>query len=185
MAEYMTINNNIIEAIYCGEVEENENIIILPENHEVRQGETLDFYNKDFTRKSDIELMKQKLIDIPQGYIIDNDLLREMNFEEKIINGLEQVPSNQKIVEGKLVNKTEEEMFEDKTDEEKILYHKNIRNNLLSEIDIELLKYEEQVLIGYREQDDEYKKSLLIKKQKLRDLPQTQDLTKFKIDYYK
>ena len=23
MAEYMTINNNIIEAIYCGDVEEN------------------------------------------------------------------------------------------------------------------------------------------------------------------
>lgn len=45
MAEYMVVKNNVIEAIYCGDVEENENIVILPENHEVRVGENIAFFN--------------------------------------------------------------------------------------------------------------------------------------------
>ena len=97
MAEYMTINNNIIEAIYCGNVEESENIIILPENHEARVGENIAFYNDDWSRKSDVELIQLGLISLPVGYKINNNNIIEMTYEEKIIAGIELLPTTMKI----------------------------------------------------------------------------------------
>ena len=83
MAEYMVIKDNIIQAIYCGDVEENENIVVLPENHEVRVGENIAFYNDNWSRKSDIELMQLGLIDIPTGFKLENNMLIEMAYVEK------------------------------------------------------------------------------------------------------
>ena len=148
MAEYMTINNNIIEAIYCGDVEENENIIILPENHEVRAGENIAFYNNDWSRKSDIELMQLGLIDIPTGFKLENNMLIEMAYVEKVIAGLEQLSSNMKIVDGQIVPKTAEELFAEMTLEEKENFIRSKRDALINEADILLLKYQEQVELG-------------------------------------
>ena len=172
MAEYMTINNNIIEAIYCGDVEENENIIILPENHEVRAGENIAFYNNDWSRKSDVELILLGLIGVPQGYKVENNQLVELTYEEKVIAGLEDLPSNMKIENGKLIQKSQDEIFNEMNLEEKESFIRNKRDNLINEADILLLKYQEQVELGVINADDDYRLSLLQYKETLRNVPE-------------
>ena len=172
MAEYMTINNNIIEAIYCGDVEENENVIILPENHEVRAGENIAFYNDNWSRKSDIELMQLGLIDIPVGFKLENNMLIEMTYAEKVIAGIEEMPANMKIENGKLTQKSQDEIFNEMTLEQKGNFIRSKRDNLINEADILLIKYQEQVELGIKKQDDTYRLALLQYKEDLRNVPE-------------
>ena len=172
MAEYMIVNNNIIEAIYCGDVEENENIIILPENHEVRVGENIAFYNNDWSRKSDIELIQLGLIDTPTGFKLENNMLIEMTYDEKVIAGLETLPSNMKIENDKLVEKSQNEIFNEMTFVEKGNFIRSKRDALINEADILLIKYQEQVEIGIITANETYRLGLLQYKQALRDIPE-------------
>ena len=171
MAEYMTINNNTIEAIYCGDVEENENIIMLPENHEARVGENIAFYNDNWSRKSDVELMQLGLIDIPVGFKLENNTLIEMTYDEKVIAGLEAIPSNMKIENGQLLHKNQDEIFNKMTPEEKENFIRSKRDNLINEADILLIKYQEQVELGVINADDDYRLALLQYKECLRNVP--------------
>lgn len=171
MAEYMTINNNTIEAIYCGDVEENENIIMLPENHEARVGENIAFYNDNWSRKSDVELMQLGLIDIPVGFKLENNMLIEMTYDEKVIAGLEAIPSNMKIENGQLLHKNQDEIFNEMTPEEKENFIRSKRDNLINEADILLIKYQEQVELGVINADDDYRLALLQYKECLRNVP--------------
>lgn len=172
MAEYMIINNNIIEAIYCGKADEKENIIILPENHEVRAGENIAFYNNDWSRKSEVELMQLGFIDIPQGYKVENNKLVEMTYIEKVIAGFEEMPANMKIENGKLTQKSQDEIFNEMTPEEKENFIRSKRDNLINEADILLIKYQEQVELGIKKQDDSYRLALLQYKEDLRNVPE-------------
>ena len=172
MAEYMVINNNIIEAVYCGDVESNENTIILPENHQVRVGENISFYNDNWSRKSDVELMQLGLIDIPAGFKLENNMLVEMTYIEKVIAGIEEMPANMKIEEGKLLQKSQEELFNEMTLEQKEIFIRSKRDNLINEADILLLKYQEQVELGIVSENKNYYIALLQYKQALRDIPE-------------
>ena len=172
MAEYMIVNNNIIEAIYCGEVEENENIIILPENHEVRAGENISFYNDNWSRKSDIELMQLGLIDIPTGFKLENNMLIEMTYEEQVIAGIEKMPANMKVENGKLIQKSQDEIFNEMTLEQKGNFIRSKRDALINEADILLIKYQEQVELGVINVDDDYRLALLQYKEDLRNVPE-------------
>ena len=172
MAEYMTINNNIIEAIYCGDVEENENIIILPENHEVRAGENIAFYNNDWSRKSDIELMQLGLIDIPTGFKLENNMLIEMAYVEKVVAGIEEMPANMKVENGKLIQKSQDEIFNEMTLEQKGNFIRSKRDALINEADILVIKYQEQVELGVINVDDDYRLALLQYKEDLRNVPE-------------
>lgn len=172
MAEFMTVENNIITGIYCG-IPDSENEILLPVNHNARVGEPLTFYNSDYTRKSDIELMKENLIEIPRGYKIENDTLVEMSFDERIIAGIDNLPSNMKIVDNKLVEKTEEEKLVDMTTEERSTYHRQKRDMLLNGVlwKVERHSQEERLGINTTLSEEEYI-NLLTYIQNLRNLPQ-------------
>ena len=172
MAEYMVINNNIIEAIYCGKADEKENVIILPENHEVRVGDNIAFYNNDWSRKSDVELMQLGLKDIPAGFKLENNMLVEMTYIEKVIAGIEEMPANMKIEEGKLLQKSQEELFNEMTLEQKEIFIRSKRDNLINEADILLIKYQEQVELGIITANETYRLGLLQYKQALRDIPE-------------
>lgn len=172
MAEYMVINNNIIEAIYCGKADEKENVIILPKNHEVRVGENISFYNNDWSRKSDVELMQLGLIDIPVGFKLENNILIEMTYIEKVIAGIKEMPANMKIEEGKLLQKSQEELFNEMTLEQKENFIRSKRDALINEADILLIKYQEQVELGVINVDDDYRLALLQYKEDLRNVPE-------------
>ena len=172
MAEYMTVEENIITGIWCGIPDKDDaDIIILPDNHQVRCGETLEYYNDDFTRKSEAELIRLGLEECPQGYILDGESIRLMSFEERIIAGLDPLPTYQKIVDGKLVNKTDEELWEEKPTDEKAEIIRNKRNQLMQETDTLLLIYQEQVELGIISANETYRVELLRYKQSLRDIP--------------
>lgn len=144
MAEYMVLKNNVVEAIYCGEIKNGENIIILPENHEVRVGENIAFYNDDYTRKSDIELILSNLKDLPPYYKIENNALVEMAEHEKL----------------ELMTKAEKEE-----------YHRQKRDRLISSQMWKIQRHEQEKLLGLNTtlSDDEFLK-LLKYIQDLRDI---------------
>ena len=172
MAEYMIINNNIIEAIYCGKADEKENVIILPENHEVRVGDNIAFYNNDWRRKSDIELMQLGLKDIPAGFKLENNMLIEMTYIEKVIAGIEEMPANMKVENGKLIQKSQDEIFNEMTLEQKGNFIRSKRDALINEADILVIKYQEQVELGVINVDDDYRLALLQYKEDLRNVPE-------------
>lgn len=172
MAEYMIVKDSIIEAVYCGDIGDNENYISLPDNHEVRVGENIAFYNDDWKRKSEVELISQGLIEMPSGYKIENNKLVEMSSKEKILAGLEAVPSNMKILNNDIVTKSEDEIFAEMSAKEKSNYIRSKRNNLINDADVMLLKYQEQVELGIAVQDDTYKLALLQYKENLRNIPE-------------
>ena len=169
MAEYMIVKNNIVEAIFCGVVEKGG--ITLPANHQVRVGEPLAFYNSDYTRKTEVQLIKEKLIELPKGYKIDNDKLVEMTNDEKIIAGLEQLPSGMKIENGKLVQKSSDEIFNEMTSEEKENFIRSKRDSLINDViwQVERHKQEKELNINTSLTDEEYL-SLLKYIQELRDI---------------
>lgn len=173
MAEFMTVEKNIVTGIFCGTAEERS--ITLPANHQVRVGEPLTFYNEDYTRKSEVQLMQEELIPIPQGYKIDDNNLVEMTYDEKIIAGLEQLPNGMKIVDDKILPMTEDEKLQVMTEEEKANYHRQKRDSLLNEVDTLLLKYTEQVELGIININEKYRLDLLKYKQALRDIPEQAD----------
>lgn len=172
MAEYIKIKNNTIVGIFCGATDE-EDVIILPANHEVREGDSLNFYTDNFKRKSDIQLMQEKLIPIPQGYKIDNDKLVEMTFNERIIAGIDELPRNMKIVDNKLVEKSEEEKLADMTTEEKSTYHRQKRDVLLNSVLWKVERHSQEERLGMETtlSEEEYI-NLLTYIQNLRNLPQ-------------
>lgn len=171
MAEYMIVKDNIVTEIFCGEVEKGS--IALPANHQVRVGEPLTFYNDDYTRKSNIQLMKEKLIPIPQGYKIEKNSLVEMTYDEKIIAGLEQLPNGMKIVDNKIIPMTEEERLITMTDEEKASYHRAKRDELINAELWKLQRHEQEKALNLPTTLTDKQYTALLKYiQLLRDLPQ-------------
>lgn len=171
MAEYMVIKDNIIDAVYCGEVEENENIVVLPENHEVRAGENIACYNDNWSRKSDVELIKLGLLELPKEYKIENDMLIEMSLDEKILAGIEEMPRFCKIVDNKIVEMEEYEKLAIMQKQEKENYHRQKRDNLINEEIWKISRHEQEKLLGINTtlSDDEFLK-LLKYIQDLRDI---------------
>jgi hypothetical protein len=114
--EYIIVKDNKIFSHCCGAT--------LPENAiEINGfsgiiGDPISYYDSDngsWKRKSDIELYSLGLIDVPDGYKLNEDKtdIIEMSLVEKISVGLEKCPSGYKLENGKFVQKTEEEKLAD------------------------------------------------------------------------
>ena len=117
MFEVLKIENEKIVSHSIVNREPRENEIVV-NNWQGTVGEPLTFYNDDYTRKSDIELMEAGLIDIPQGYEIKEGKLEEIKIEiqepEKVEEE-EELPPQFKKENGEIVPKTMEEMLADGT----------------------------------------------------------------------
>lgn len=110
ITEYITVENGIITGNYITDKKLPENAIPV-KNFNGIVGEPITYYNEDWTRKSDIELMLKGFKDIPKGYKFNDDKsdIVEMSQVEKIQAGLEELPQGQKIEGGELVPMTDEE----------------------------------------------------------------------------
>ena len=117
MFEVLKIENEkiISHSIVNRELRKNEVVV---KNWNGTVGEPLTFYNDDYIRKSDIELMEAGLIEIPQGYEIKEGKLEEIKIEiqkpEKVEEE-EELPPQFKKENGEIVPKTMEEMLADGT----------------------------------------------------------------------
>lgn len=110
--EYITVENNVITGNFCGDKIPDNAIEV--NNFTGIVGEPTSFYNKNWSRKSDIELYTSGLKEIPTGYKIENNELVELSEIEKINSGLEKMPTGMKIENNELVEKTDSEKLLDK-----------------------------------------------------------------------
>lgn len=107
--EYITVKNGIITGHYCGqslpvgavEVKDFAGVV----------GDRTDYYKSDWTRKNEVELVKEGLQPMKYGYKWNEGQTGfvEMTQVEKIQAGLEEMPQRQKIEGGELVPMTDEE----------------------------------------------------------------------------
>lgn len=76
-------------------------------------GESVDYYDENWNRKSQVQLISDGLEELPVGYKIVKDELVEMTRLEKINAGIETLSNDEKIVDDEIVKKTEIEMYQD------------------------------------------------------------------------
>ena len=109
--EYITVEKHIITGHYASDSIPEGAIPVT--DFIGRVGEPVSYYNPDWSRKSDIELMLSGLMPIPNGYKLTNTGLIEMSLKEKIDAGLETIPTGKKLDEN-------ETAFVDMSDDEKM-----------------------------------------------------------------
>lgn len=118
-------------------------------------GESVDYYDENWNRKSQVQLISDGLEKLPIGYKILDDKIVEMTRIEKINAGLEELAKNEKIVDNEIVGKSEMEMYQDGSLEIpigfKIKDNELVEMTLVEKINVGL----EQLPIGYKILEDE------------------------------
>ena len=120
MKELILIKENkiISHGFYADDFSASENITMVQvDNWQGQKGESVDYYNSDWTRKTQIELIEQGLETLPSGYKIVDGAIVAMSQIEKIESGLETMPNGFKIVNGELVALNAVERIEQGLDE--------------------------------------------------------------------
>jgi len=87
------------------------NQIDIPHESKIMTGDKVEFYDQNWKRKSDVELIDEGKIPMPQGYIREGSNLRQMTRDERIISGLDEPSPGTKIIDGKIKPMTEIELI--------------------------------------------------------------------------
>ena len=77
-------------------------------------GSRRDFYDSDWKPKQLSKLVSENLMEIPEGFKLENDSFIEMTESEKIKSGILKPTDREKIKDGKIVQKTMDELLKDK-----------------------------------------------------------------------
>lgn len=77
-------------------------------------GSRRDFYDDDWKPKPLSKLVSENLMEIPEGYKLENYSFVEMTESEKIKSGILKPTEREKIENGKIVTKTMDELLKDK-----------------------------------------------------------------------
>lgn len=135
--EYITVKEKIITGHFVGSS--------LPEgaievhNFCGKVGETVDFFDEKMQRKSDLQLYKEKLKPIPEGYKWNKDksAIIEMSLSEKVDSKIITIPDGCKIENDKIIPMTNKEKFENGflSVEEYSEIQRQKRNSLLQQTD--------------------------------------------------
>ena len=80
-------------------------------------GEPLTFYDENYKRSTDIELINKGLKELPEGLKIEDNKLVEMTLQEKYEAGFITLNPTQKIVENYIVEKTQAERINEGLEE--------------------------------------------------------------------
>ena len=84
----------------------------IPREVRLRVGDKLSYYDEDFKRKTDKQLIDEGLIALPDGYKLHGDHLCEMTTEECIICGQKEPPAGMKVEGGEIVPMTQIERIQ-------------------------------------------------------------------------
>lgn len=171
--EYIKIENGIITEHIAGVKPKGEWI-------ELKEfwgaiGEPVEWYDEEWNRINDITLYDTNIKPIPEGMKINGDRtgLVEMDYEEKIIAGLLEVPDGMKIEGNNLVPMTEEERLAVMTTEEKATFYRNKRDGLIRTETWKVERHTQEQLLNIETtlSNDEFM-DVLRYIQELRDLPE-------------
>lgn len=166
--EYLKIEDGIIVGHYSGDTVD-EGYIPLAGEFWGRVGEPIEWYDEHWNRIDDITLIERGLKEIPVGMKVNDTRTGfvPMDEDELIVAGLKPLPSHQKIVDGKLEEKTIREMWLDGSisTEEFASSQRRERDRLLSSTD----KY----MISDFPVDEAYRERIRLYRQELRDITQS------------
>lgn len=111
--EYITIDNNLISGHFCGDIKPSNAVEV--NNFSGVVGDPVNYYDDNWNRKSDIDLYKEGIKEIPTGFKFNDDKteILEMTEIEKINAGLEKLPTGFKIENNEIVEKTIDEKLSD------------------------------------------------------------------------
>ena len=117
---FITLSNGVITGQHFGDIDADlfntpyygHERLQIPPTVRVREYDKLAFYDDDWARKSNIQLIDEGLIPMPEGYVREGDELRKMTGEERILAGLDAPQPGTKIVDGKIVPMTQMERIE-------------------------------------------------------------------------
>ena len=114
ITEYITIKDGIITGNYITDGKLPEGAIAVKDFAGV-VGDKMEYYKNGWTRKTDVELVKEGIEPMKAGYKWNSDQTGfvEMSQAEKIQAGLEELPQGKKIEGGQLVSMTDEEKLAD------------------------------------------------------------------------
>ena len=133
--EYIIVKDGIIIDHLCGDTLP-EGAVAIPDNAPVIVGTPLNHYKGGWVPKTEIELITEGLIEMPEGRTWTDDThtaLRDMTDTEKIIAGLADIPAGMHIVSGELVPMTDDEQLAAGVIDE-AAYTERKRSNIISEL---------------------------------------------------
>lgn len=156
ITEYITIKDGIITGNYITDGKLPKGAIAV--NFDGVVGDKVDYYKSDWTRKTEVELVKEGLQPMKDGYKWNSDQTGfvEMSQAEKIQAGLEELPQGQKIEGGELVTMTDEEKLAEgqlSQEEYKNIQRQKIQSEL-DEIDIKTIRPLRAILSGLGTEED-------------------------------
>jgi len=111
---FITVFGDIITGKHCGDFNADfsgtpyngHKRIKVPPDAQITPGEPVTYYTDDWKRKSDSSLINEGIMQVPEGYIWEDDRLRRMTPAELITNGLEEMPVGYKIQDGEIIPMT-------------------------------------------------------------------------------
>jgi len=114
---FITVFEGVITGKHCGDFKADFNgtpyngheRIKVPPDTLIISGEPIAYYTDDWKRKSNSSLIKEGVMQIPEGYVWEDERLRPMTPVELIANGLKELPVGYKILDGKILPMTLEE----------------------------------------------------------------------------
>ncbi|MCL2233094.1 MAG: hypothetical protein FWB99_08465 [Treponema sp.] len=118
---FITVHNGIIngthhgdiDAVFCDPCYEDCKRIEVPYEAlgSIFPGDPLPFYTPEWNRRPVAELVREGLLELPQGYILDGEALRPMTEVELFEAGLLERPGY-KVKDGKLMSMTPQEQLD-------------------------------------------------------------------------
>ena len=128
------INNDLFGSPYFGHEK-----IPVPFEAQTIPLEPITFYTPDWKRKSNEQLIKEKLLPMPQGHVWEGDELRQMTKEERVLTGLDKPQPGYKVENGKIIQMTllerleSEQISKAEYNRQMTVINSNELNNRLSE----------------------------------------------------
>lgn len=166
--EYIKVENGIITGHYAGD-EPEEGCIPLKGEFWGAVGEPAVWYDENWNRIDDMTLYATGRRQLPEGMKINEEgtSLVEMDDDEKKLTGIKSLDPAEKIVDGKLEQKKQKELYHEGliTAEQYEQFKKMQRNSLLSSTD--------KFLLPDFPVSDEYREKIKAYRQQLRDITAT------------
>ena len=163
VTHFITVSNGIITGQHCGDIKADfsgtpyhgHKRIVIPKGITVSASDKLEFYDKDWRRIPDVQLINDGLMPMPSGYKIVGDELILMSQIERINAGIEELPSGYKIADGGLVPMSQEELLEagQITQEE---YNQRFADKNTAELNRRLAELQTPEILAEAELDEEF-----------------------------
>jgi hypothetical protein len=114
---FITVLNGVITGKHHGDIDAeffdtpyyNHEKIEVPFEAEATPMEPLTFYEKNWKRKSNVQLIKEKIWPMPIGHVWEGEELRAMTNDERVIAGIDEPMQGFKVENGKIVAMTMKE----------------------------------------------------------------------------